>query len=52
MLTAASEKYLQLKEDSVLINNPGAIQKAIDIMEEQKAAVLTRLHAVQEEKKA
>lgn len=52
MLTAASEKYLQLKEDSVLINNPGAIQKAIDIIEEQKAAVLTRLHAVQEEKKA
>ena len=36
----------------VLKNNPGAIEKAINIMEGQKEAISVRLHAVQDETKA
>ena len=37
---------------TVLKNNPGAIEKAINIMEGQKEAISVRLHAVQDETKA
>jgi len=52
VLSAASEKYLQLKDTDMLKNNPGAIEKAINIMEGQKEAISVRLHAVQDETKA
>jgi len=53
MLTEASEKYLQLKEDTdSLKNSPNAIEKAINIMEEQKEAIIVQLNAVQGESKA
>ena len=37
---------------TVLKNNPGAIEKAINLMEGQKEAISVRLHAVQDETKA